>query len=273
MKRLSVFFSFLLLAIGVKAQQDPQFTQNMFNRLPVNPAYAGARGSICATLLMREQWIGFEGNPRTNVFSVDVPFKFRQSHQLGTGISIIQDEIGPINSLNIKVPLAYHYRIAQGVLSGGLELGIFNQSIKGDWRTSEGNFDGTEDPFIPNDEAGATTFDLGLGVYYYTKELYVGLSTTHLNSPTISDKPDENSEYSFKQVSHYYVMAGYNYPLSTGAGEFELQPSIFAKSDGVSTQVDMSCTINWCGLAFPIGLTMQWPSLPVYIFLKNMCGD
>lgn len=236
------------------AQQDPQFTQNMFNRLAVNPGFAGASGSICGTLIAREQWMGFEGNPRTNLFSADGGFKIKQQHQFGAGLTFIQDELGPIQSINAKLALAYHHRINQGVLSIGLDFGIFNQSINGDWRTSEGFFDGTEDPRIPNSEAGATSFDLGAGLYYYTKELYVGLSTTHLNQPEITDGVDADSDYGFQQVRHYYVMAGYDYEISP---LFTLQPSIFAKSDVVSTQIDINTNVLyndliWAGLSYRV---------------------
>lgn len=252
-------FLFSLLAIlslfTLKAQQDPQFTMNMFNKLAVNPAFAGARGSICASILAREQWMGFEGNPSTNVFNGDGAFKIRQTHNVGAGLTLIQDEIGPINSLNVKFSFAYHYRIKQGVLALGISPGIFNQSISADWRTSEGNFDGTEDPSIPNSEAGATNFDLGFGAYYYTRELYVGVSSTHLNQPEITDDPDQNSSYVFNQVRHYYIMAGYNYSMLLGSADLELQPSLFVKSDAVSTQVDINVNalynnLFWAGVTY-----------------------
>ncbi|MBL4710231.1 MAG: type IX secretion system membrane protein PorP/SprF [Flavobacteriales bacterium] len=241
----------------ISAQQDPQFTQNMFNRLAVNPAYAGAKESFCATLISRQQWLGFEGNPKTNLFSADYGFKIQGRHQVGAGLTFIQDEIGPIQSLNAKLSMAYHYRIAQGVLAGGLEVGIFNQSINGKWRTSEGNFDGTEDPKIPNSEAGATALDIGAGLYYYTKELYVGISSTHLNQPEISDKPDATSSLTFQQVRHYYVMGGYNYLTAAGGRDLELQPSIFAKTDAVSTQVDVNFNAKynnliWAGVSYRV---------------------
>ena len=253
-------FLFILCGLGVfqlSAQQDPQYTQNMFNRLATNPGFAGSTGSICATILSREQWLGFEGNPRTNLFSAQGNFKIRQKYQMGAGLTIVQDKIGPIQSLNVKAALSYHYRLGQGVLAGGLEFGIFNQSINNDWITSEGNFDGTEDVSIPNDQVGATKFDLGLGLYYYTKDLYVGLSSTHLNQPSIDEKVDQTSTYTFEQSRHYYVTAGYNYPISTTFGELELQPSIFAKSDGVSTQVDLNTTVLynnlvWVGVSYRV---------------------
>ncbi len=257
MKRILLILVLIVFAYESNAQQDPQFTQNMFNRLAVNPGFAGSNGSsICGTLLAREQWLGFEGNPRTNVFSADGGFKIlRQKHQLGAGLTVIQDEIGPIQSLNLKVALSYHKRLGQGVVSVGLEGGIFNQSIQANWRTSTGNFDGTEDAAIPNSEAGATTFDLGGGIYYYTKQLYVGLSSTHLNQPLISEDADQTSSYTFQQVRHYYIMAGYDYELNS---QFTLQPSIFAKTDAVSTQLDINTNVLynnlvWGGLSYRVG--------------------
>ncbi len=250
MKRVLFAIFVFVFFVELKAQQDPQFTQNMFNRLAVNPAYSGSTGSICATILSREQWLGFEGNPRTNVFSADGGFKIRQTYQMGAGLTILQDEIGPIKSLNAKLALSYHHRISQGVLAIGLEGGMFNQSINGKWRTSSGNFDGTEDLAIPNSEAGEPVFDLGGGLYYYTQELYVGVSSTHLNQPEIRDIADNISGYTFEQVRHYYIQAGYNYPLSTNSGEFELQPSIFVKTDAVSTQIDFNTNVLYNNLVW-----------------------
>lgn len=255
MKRILLVVLSIVFVSEVMAQQDPQFTQNMFNKLPVNPAFAGSKGSICGTLLSREQWMGFEGNPKTNLFSADGAFKIRQQYQMGGGLTIIQDQIGPLRSLNAKAAISYHHKLSQGVLAVGLDFGIFNQSIKGDWKTSSFPRDGSEDPNIPNSEAGSTTFDMGGGLYYYTRDLYVGISSTHLTQPDISDKPDETSTYGFKQARHYYLMAGYNYPVALGGGQLELQPSIFAKSDGVSSQLDLNFNalynnLVWAGVTY-----------------------
>lgn len=272
MKKILLVVACAFIVLDISAQQDPQFTQNMFNRLAVNPGFAGSKGSICATILSREQWLGFEGNPKTNVFSADGSFNLtRQQYKFGAGITIIQDEIGPIQSLNAKGALSYHHTISQGVLSAGVEFGIFNQSINGKWRTSEGNFDGTEDPRIPNSEAGATSLDLGFGLYYYTKKMYVGLSSTHLNQPEIDDKPDNNSSLTFEQVRHYYIMGGYNHLISTNSGDFELQPSIFVKTDAVSTQVDINTNVKYNNLVWA-GVTYRVQDAFAFLAGVDMAG-
>lgn len=261
MNRFLLVVVIVVCALELRAQQDPQYTQNMFNRLAVNPAYAGSHNAICGTLLAREQWLGFNDNPTTNVFSAHGRFKvMRGKYQMGAGLTLIQDDIGPITSLNVKGAIAYHHRINQGVLSIGLDLGIFNQSINADWISPEG--DGTEDPDIPNGQAGALALDLGAGIYYYTKDLYVGISSTHLNQPEISDASSTvngvQSSLTFEQVRHYYMMAGYNYELSAGSATLELQPSVFAKTDAVSTIVDINTNVLynnlvWGGVSYRTG--------------------
>lgn len=261
MKRILLVVVSIVCIVEVNAQQDPQFTQNMFNRLAVNPAYAGSTNSICATLLAREQWLGFNDNPTTNVFSAHGNYNImRGKYQLGSGLTIIQDNIGPITSLNAKGALAYHQRINQGVLSVGLEFGILNKSINANWISPEG--DGTEDPDIPNDEAGALSLDLGAGVYYYTRDLYVGISSTHLNQPEFNEASSTvggvSSALTFQQVRHYYMMAGYNYEMSVGSATLELQPSVFAKTDAVSSIVDINTNVLynnlfWGGVSYRTG--------------------
>ncbi|MFT4756078.1 MAG: type IX secretion system PorP/SprF family membrane protein [Vicingaceae bacterium] len=257
MKKVLIAVVCLLSVFEMSAQQDPQFTQNMFNRLSVNPAYAGAKESFCATLISREQWLGFEGNPQTNLLSLDYGRTIKGKHKVGAGLTVIQDEIGPEQSLNVKLALAYHKRIMQGVLSAGIELGIYNKSISANWRTSEGAFDGTEDPKIPNSEAGSTVFDLGVGVYYYRKNMYVGLSSTHLNQSVISDDPDETSSLTYTKARHYYAMGGYNYTTTLNGRKFEIMPSFFVKSDAISTQVDLNTNFKyddliWVGTSYRI---------------------
>ena len=47
MKKFIVSTAFLFAGFAALAQQDAQFTQNMFNKLSVNPGSAGHNGGIC----------------------------------------------------------------------------------------------------------------------------------------------------------------------------------------------------------------------------------
>ncbi|HAI42344.1 MAG TPA: hypothetical protein DCM40_31660, partial [Maribacter sp.] len=76
MKKANLFLAILLFtSVFVNAQQFPQFTQYMYNTISVNPAYAGSRETLNATILHRNQWAGLEGNPRTSTLSVHSPLK------------------------------------------------------------------------------------------------------------------------------------------------------------------------------------------------------
>lgn len=260
MKKILLVVLSVVAIFEVDAQQEPQFTQNMFNRLAANPAFAGSSECIHATLISRQQWLGFEGNPKTNVFSAEGGFKvLPQQYQIGAGLTIIQDEIGPIKSINVKGALAYHHPIGNGgVVSAGFEIGMFNQAINENWITPEGARDGTDDPRIPNNETGVTSFDLGFGVYYYTKKgLYVGLSASHLNQSTFEDDQGLDGLLSYEQSITYAVMAGYNFPVTVGNANLEIKPSIFAKTDAVSTQIDINTNVLynkmiWAGVSYRV---------------------
>ncbi len=64
--RYSYFTITLLILLGsfsASAQQDPQYTQYMYNTEVVNPAYAGSRDALSFGLLYRTQWVGLDGAP------------------------------------------------------------------------------------------------------------------------------------------------------------------------------------------------------------------
>src|ERR1700753_3851287 len=100
MKMKRYYFLFLLMAssLFVKdafAQQDPQFSQYMFNPLYLNPAYAGSRGIMNGALEFRKQWVGWgDGAPTTEVLSINTPTK---KGKVGLGLEVINDAIGPKN--------------------------------------------------------------------------------------------------------------------------------------------------------------------------------
>lgn len=234
-------------------QQDAQFTQNMFNRFAVNPGVAGSNEAICGTLIGRQQNIGFEGHPQTNSFSAEGAFNdpwLGLSH--GAGLTVWQDKLGAENTFSATLSYAYRQSLFGGVgeLGIGVNGGILNKSINSTWVSPEG--DGTEDPAIPDAGTSDLTFDLGFGVYYHTENLYVGLSSTHLvpgsieatgsvGNPNVGFKEWEQD---FDLTRHYYIMAGYNYRLENNP-DFELQPSVFVKSDAASTQLDLNCNLLW----------------------------
>ena len=77
MRSILLVFALSVLALGLRAQQDPQFTHNMFNHAFVNPGSYGLSDGITVTGIFREQWVGFKDkDPTQNLLTLkDIPLK------------------------------------------------------------------------------------------------------------------------------------------------------------------------------------------------------
>src|SRR5690554_7629071 len=100
---LTVIILILLNTFSSNAQQDPQYTQYMYNTQVVNPAYVGSREALSFGLLYRTQWVGLDGAPKTGSFTVNSPV----SYNMGLGLSIVNDQLGPATETNINIDYSY----------------------------------------------------------------------------------------------------------------------------------------------------------------------
>ncbi|MBK6444037.1 MAG: type IX secretion system membrane protein PorP/SprF [Bacteroidetes bacterium] len=220
------------------AQQDPQFSQNMFTKLSVNPGVAGANDAICATLLYRNQWTGFGGEPKTMLFTADMPIDLLHG---AVGLSVYAaDNLGAEKNLNLRVAYAYRAELGAGRLGIGVDLGYHQKSIDG----SKFVYNDVGDQSIPLNSVSGGTFDLGFGAYYNTDQLYVGISAQHLTQGDI-----KYSNITTSLARHYYLMAGYNVDLTSS---LTLKPMVMLKSDAVSTQADFNANL-WINNRFWVG--------------------
>ncbi len=251
MKKLVLSAAFLISGVWAFAQQDAQFTQNMFNKLSVNPGSAGHNGGICATLLSRQQWTGFEGNPKTNLLSVDARFS-----KHGVGLTVFQDKLGIEKSLVAKVAYAYHQNLGPGVLGIGIDVGYLSKSFENNFIAIDNP---VNDPSIPNAGTSAGTFDVGAGLYYnIPNKLYVGISTLHIPQTTVKDIADAGGKgaLNFQQARHYYIMAGYDWDINNDK-KWVVKPSLLAKTDAASTQLDVNLLLDynkmfWGGVTYRV---------------------
>ena len=252
MKRL---FSLITLTIQITialAQQDPQYSLNMFNHLSTNPGYAGSNDAICVTNIDRLQWLGFEGAPRTYVLNGDMTLNKLNS---GVGISILSDKIGFENDFQLQGSYAYRVKIGKGKLGIGLSVGMLNKYINGNWISPttlwDPNTNVYNDPSVPH-SVNHVSFDMSFGLFYRTNNLYLGLSSTHLNQA--KNKVSANVLPSIKR--HYYIAAGYYYQLPNPL--YEIRPSVFIKTDAAVFQYDINATLLynkrvWGGLSYRVG--------------------
>ena len=114
----------------VKGQSFPQFSQNVFSYLTVNPGYAGNTGEINSFLGQRNQWLGFEGAPATTVFGVDKEVNLFGSES-GIGISGFNDQIGEFKTFSASFNYAKRWDVGVGKLGMGLSIDFMNQALNG----------------------------------------------------------------------------------------------------------------------------------------------
>jgi type IX secretion system PorP/SprF family membrane protein len=247
----SIIFRLVFVTISF-SQQDPTYSQPMFNQMAFNPGYAGGSDMVCFSLLTRQQWVGFEGAPSTTMLTANMPFKVFGISS-GAGLTLMSDQIGFEDNLSIALSYAYRLDIGTGKLGIGLSAGLYNKSLKPKWDIpeSENHTPATGDPLIPENDESVVSFDLGFGLYYRTDDLYVGLSSTHLNEAKL--KYTKGTPYLKRQ---YYLIAGYTLPF--GKPLFEVTPSIFLYSDGKTSQISINTMVLynkkfWGGVSYRAG--------------------
>ncbi|TKG93394.1 type IX secretion system membrane protein PorP/SprF [Puteibacter caeruleilacunae] len=245
-KFISFLFLLIIVNLAAIAQQDPQFSQNMLTHIVVNPGSAGANEVVNGSIISRIQWAGFEGAPKTNVFAVDAPLRlFGQDS--GLGLTVMSDELGVQEDVAVNLSYAYRRVYNTGSLGIGFSLGFYNYSVD-PTKASQGDVD-VNSVYIPKEKISEMLLDVGFGAFYKHRDYYIGASARHLNQPEV----ENTSTVVYYLSRHYYLTAGYNIDLTSPL--FELQPSIFFKFDGTTTQLDLNCNLMydkkyWGGLSY-----------------------
>jgi len=212
------------------AQQDAQFTQYMYNTININPAYAGSRGALSIFGLYRTQWVGLDGAPETSSFSANTPIN---NSNLGIGLSLVNDKIGPTNENTFSVDLSYTVQTsADFKLSFGIKgsANLFNLDISKLNPEDQGDpqFQDLDNKFSPN---------VGAGVYWHSDKAYIGLSVPNFIE---TNRYDDNDIAIYKDKINYYLMGGYVFDLDKYQ-YIKFKPAVLAKVvEGAPLQVDIS---------------------------------
>lgn len=199
-----------------QAQQDPQYTQYMYNMNVINPAYAGSKESLSITALYRNQWTGIEGNPRTLTFSAHSPL----GKNIGLGLSAIKDELGPVSETNVYADFSYTLQLSPKLkLALGLKAGVsFHKVGLTNLELRDPN-----DPFFFQNIDNSYP-NIGAGTFLYSEDFYLGISVPNMLS---SVHLDENGIKYGSETQHYFATAGYVFEISE---DFKLKPSFMLKS-------------------------------------------
>ena len=226
------------------AQQDAQFSQYMYNTININPAYAGSRGALSIFALHRTQWVGLDGAPVTNAVSVNTPIN---DSNLGLGISIINDKIGPTHESTISADLSYTIPTSETFkLSFGIKAtaNLFDLDV-----TQLNPVD--DDPSL-HDYNNKFSPNIGAGIYYHSDKGYVGLSVPNFIE---SNRYDDNEVRIFKEKINYYLIGGYVFDLNELV---KFKPAFLTKMVyGAPLQVDVSGNFMFNN-KFMVGIAYRW---------------
>lgn len=230
----------------VQAQQDAQYTHYMYNTININPAYAGSRGAVSIFGLHRTQWVGLEGAPTTNAFSINAPIT---NSRLGVGLSFVNDKIGPADENAISVDVSYTVPTSEKYnLSFGIKgtANLFNVDF-----TKLRRYNIT-DPRFQNNIDNEFSPNVGAGVYFHSDRLYLGLSVPNFLE---TKHFDDNSSSAASERMHYYFIGGYVFDLSS---EIKFKPAFLAKAvQGAPLQLDVSGNVLF-NEKFSLGVAWRW---------------
>ncbi|GAB4490425.1 MAG: type IX secretion system membrane protein PorP/SprF [Saprospiraceae bacterium] len=239
------YFTPILLwyAVGVSAQQFPQYSLYMLNPYAYNPACAGLENTLVANGVYRQQWSNLEGAPVTVHFNAHLPFYVISS---GVGLKVENDVIGAHRTT--QAVLSYDYQLELGrttLLSMGISAGYMQYSLDGaKLRAPDGVYEPSGfnhmDDFLPEGKVNAGTPVFEAGIFLQTKRLRTGISTLPAFAPALSVTGDNS--FQIEPVQHYFFMASYRIDV----GDYlVVTPSGVAKTDFTETQMEISAVLQW----------------------------
>lgn len=231
MKRTKIIMALLaLVSLSASAQQDPQYTNYMYNTININPAYAGSRGALSIFGLHRSQWVGIDGAPTTNSFSVNTPLG---DSKVGLGVSFVNDRLGVMDENTISIDFSYTIdlndrdsKLSFGLKGSGNMLSVaYSDLIKYN----------PNDPKILTDISGEFTPNIGAGVYWHNEKTYFGFSVPNFLETT---RYNDNIQSTMQQKMHYYFMGGHVIDINP---TLKFKPAFLLKAvNGAPLQADIT---------------------------------
>lgn len=249
-----MLFSIVSLCSITLAQQKPHYTQYMLNQYLLNPALTGIEDYTDIRLSHRIQWDGLQGAPVTSYLTVSTPIAKKSNGNSsssifsedpnaaiqkqwnaddyvnpyhGIGVQIVNDAIGPFNTISGNVTYAYHMSLNSSTrLSGGLGLGFNRYGVNVN-KLDFGN-NAVTDPVLAQQAQinGKVNLDLNAGLWLYRYNFFTGIAV-HQLVPQLTESISINTPIlNASNVPHYFFTAGYSFNTPS---QLKIIPSIMVK--------------------------------------------
>jgi type IX secretion system PorP/SprF family membrane protein len=218
-QRVLLIVLFSGISLFASAQSYPGFSQYLTNGMVINPAYTGSRGTMSTLFAMRKQWSQVDGAPLFQTASIHAPLK---SDRVALGLIYNRQTYGVTSEQNIYASYAYHIHLGSGRLSFGIQGGA---DIK------NSNFAGVNTA-TPNDPAFTESIEnsvlpnVGAGVYYYSRSLFMGASVPAFLSYREAGSPSTMGVYHSVQNYDMLFLGGGLISFTEG---FRFKPSVLLK--------------------------------------------
>ncbi|MGR3810149.1 PorP/SprF family type IX secretion system membrane protein [Jiulongibacter sp. NS-SX5] len=264
--KITIHLLVLLVSVSVYAQNDPQFTQYLFNRMYLNPGATGIGGKTEVNAIYRTQWTGYTGTfdqgggPTTQLLSASIPFSALKG---GLGIYASNDQLGG-GSMNREITATYsfHKRIGTNLLGVGLSAGMYSRILDGgEFRPREEN-----DPSIPSTRIGQTQPDFGVGIYLYNPTYQLGLSMKHLNQPTYGFSTETAASPLPRTLYlNGSLLIGVTYTL-------DISPMFVIKSDFKTVAPELGALVTYNSSLWA-GLNYRWQDAASFLIGGNFLNN
>jgi type IX secretion system PorP/SprF family membrane protein len=205
--KLGLTFCFInFITLNCFAQQDPQYSLFMFDKMALNPAAAGSKDAVEVNLVSRNQWLDIQGAPVTNALLISAP---TGGEHTGWGVEVMNDRIGPTTSSSVQGNYAYNIQLGKGKLAMGLGFGVYDYTF--DWTTID--YKDKTDIYASANGSSKITPTAEAGLYYHTTSYYIGFSFNHLIESRLSNISIANDE---NFAPHEYFIAGKAFQSASG---------------------------------------------------------
>ena len=218
---------------GLYAQQEPNYSQYMYNTMTINPAYVGSTDNFNITANYKAQFTGIDGAPETVNPGLETPV----TYNVGLGLNITRDALGPSEDLNVDGNFSYSIQLSsQTYLSFGLKAGF--RLLNVDFR--KGMFNNPNDPAFMNNIDNKFLGVLGAGTYLFSDKWYLGLSTPKLLENNFGNNTSTGSNNIASEQRHYFLIAGSVFNLNSRKS-LKFKPTTFVKvTNGAPIEADLT---------------------------------